>query len=105
MLESLNRIVDMSGGEGVRQPDAVQNKNAQAALVDIRVLVEEVERLDLALTAGNSKAQTFAQYQRISNLRYSVRDYAREIEIREDILGEVEAAGKLLHELDLMYVE
>lgn len=104
LRESLDRIVAASS-EGAEQPDAVQSKNSQAALVDIKVLIEELERLDLALAAGNGKVQTLARYQRISNLRYSVRDYAQDLEIRDEVRSEAEAAGNLLRELDLMYVE
>lgn len=100
----LNEIVDISAaGEG--QPDAVRSKNSHAALVDLNILIEELGRLDLALAAGKNKAQTFAQYQRISNLRYSVQTYARDMEIPESIREKAEGARKLLRKLDLMYVE
>ena len=74
LLKSLNQIVEMSRDDQM-QPDAVKSKKAHAALVDIRFMVDELERLDLALSAGKSKIQTLAQYQKISNLRYSVQDY------------------------------
>jgi len=100
----LNEIVDISAaGEG--QSDAVKSKNSHAALVDLNILIEELGRLDLVLAAGKNKAQTFAQYQKISNLRYSVQTYARDTEIPDDIREIAEEAKKLLRKLDLMYVE
>ena len=103
LLESLNLIVEMSDEEQM-QPDAVQSKNAHAALVDIRFLIDELEKMDLALAVGRGKAQTFAQYKKISNLRYSVRDYARDTEISEEIRVLAAAARRLLRKLDLMYI-
>ena len=102
LLKSLNQIVEMSADEQI-QPDGVKSKNAHAALVDIRFMVEELERLDLALSSGKSRIQTLAQYQRISNLRYSVRDYSRDTQIAEDVRSEAEFAGDLLRKLDLIY--
>lgn len=103
LLGSLSRIVEISQDEEM-QPDAVMSKNARAALVDIRFLIGELERLHLALSAGKNKAQTFASYQRISNLRYSVRDYASGTEISEEVRREAETAGSLMRELDLIYL-
>ena len=100
----LHGIVDMSATGG-GQSDAVRSKNSHAALVDLNILIEELGRLDLALAAGKNKAQTFAQYQKISNLRYSVQTYARDMEIPDDIREKAEGARKLLRKLDLMYVE
>ncbi|MFC1680701.1 hypothetical protein ACFL1S_02760 [Pseudomonadota bacterium] len=102
LLQSLNQIVEMSADDQM-QPDAVQSKNAHAALVDIRFMVEELERLDLALSAGKSKIQTLARYQKISNLRYSVQDYSRDTEIPEDVRNEAQVATDLLRKLDLIY--
>lgn len=103
LLGSLNRVVELSEDEEM-QPDAVMSKNAHAALVDIRFIIGELERLHVALSAGKNKAQTFARYQRISNLRYSVRDYAGNTEISEDVRREAQVAGGLLRELDLIYL-
>lgn len=100
----LNEIVDMSATGG-GQSDTVKSKNSHAALVDLNILIEELGRLDLLLAAGENRAQTFAQYQKISNLRYSVQTYARDMEIPESIREKAEGARKLLRKLDLMYVE
>lgn len=102
LLQSLNQIVEMTDDDQM-QPDAVQSKNAHAALVDIRFMVEELQRLDLALSAGKSKFQTLARYQKISNLRYSVQDYSRDTEIPEDVRNEAQVATDLLRKLDLLY--
>ena len=99
---SLNKIVDAPWGESAQQV-GVQSKKTQAALVDIRFLIEELERLDLALTAGSGKAQTYARYKKISNIRYSITDYTRDSEFHEDARNEAEVARHLMRKLDLMY--
>ena len=103
LIGSMNRIVDISENDRTMQPDAVMSKNAHAALVDIRFMIEELEQLYLALTAGRNKAQTFARYQRVSNLRDSVRDYAAEAELSEAVQTEARTSRRLLRELDLIY--
>lgn len=102
LLQSLNLVIEMSADEGM-QPDAVMSKNAHGARVDIQFLIEELERLHLALSAGKNKAQTFAKYRKVSNLRFSVQDYSRETEISEDVRHEANVARELLRELDLIY--
>lgn len=104
LLDGVNELVALSG-EGGGQSDAVRNKFSHAALVDLKILVEELGRLDVALAAGKGKAQTFAQYQRVANLRDSIRDYVKDVEIPDTIKAKAEAAGDLLRTLDVMYAE
>ena len=104
LLDGVNELVALSG-EGGGQSDAVRNKFSHGALVDLRILVDELDRLSVALSAGKNKAQTFAQYRKISNLRDSIRDYVQDVEIPETIKAKAETAGELLRTLDVMYAE
>ena len=104
LLDGVNELVALSG-DGGGQSDAVRNKFSHAALVDLKILVEELDRLDLALAAGKGKAQTFAQYRRVSNLRDSIRDYVQDVEIPDAIKAKADAAGELMRSLDIMYAE
>ena len=90
---------------GVAPADAVQSKNVQAAIVDLKTMRDELERLDLALAAGRNKVQTFAIYQNISNLRASVRDYAEDVAVSEPLREKADETRRLLRELDLQYIE
>ena len=67
--------------------------------------VESHLMVPLALAAGKGKAQTFAQYQRVSNLRDSIRDYVQDVEIPDAIKAKADAAGELMRSLDIMYAE
>jgi hypothetical protein len=102
LLDTLNYISEQSASAEM-QPDGVKSKAVHAALVDIRSMIEELERLELALSVGRGKIQTMASYRRISNLRDSVEDYARGAEISEDLRNEANDARRLLRRLDLMY--
>ena len=104
LLGSLTHVVELSEQDDEMQPDAVMSKNAHAALVDIRFVIEELEQLHLLLSGGRNKAQTYANYQRVSNLRDSISGYAAEAEISEDVRIESRTTQRLMRELDLIYL-
>ncbi len=90
-------------GASIEQDATLQRKKHNAALVDLKSLHEYTTELAAALNQGRGREQTWALYKKAATLRKSVRDYARDLTISEDVRNKAQAAGALLDQLDAIY--
>ncbi|MEA3291731.1 MAG: hypothetical protein U9Q71_05430 [Pseudomonadota bacterium] len=94
----------LAGPEEPRQqPDAIEDRNLNAAVVDLEQLQKEVARLADMLANGRNQNQTRGFQREINSLRGSIRDYTRNTVISPEVELLAERAAALLDELNGYY--
>ncbi len=98
-LEVISELAD----DGSSQPEALQEKNFRAALIDLRQLISDTRELETMLIDGDSMQQTVPQYRQITRRRASVRFYAESTVIDDAIRQQADSTMSLFDKLDTYY--
>lgn len=106
VADDLNAVLRqmLAGPEEPRQQeDVIEDRNLNAASVDLEQLQKKVARLADMLANGRDQDQTRGFQQTINALRGSIRDYTRNTVISPEVELLAERAAALLDELNRHY--
>jgi len=102
LVSSLQAIAGQAD-DGSSQPEALQEKNFHAALVELRQLIIDTRKLETMLIDGDNMHQTLPRYRQLTKLRKSVRYYAENTIIGADIRQQADITISLFERLDDYY--
>lgn len=100
--ESLFQIIKQAEDPAF-QTDAMHEKSATVAVLELKQLAGDIDILERLLTNGKSLDQTLPHYKSIAYRRKNVRFFAEGIEIKDSIRENARATGELLDQLDQIY--
>ncbi len=99
---AIRSLIDDPGLES-RQTTAMQQRQHQAAVTDVRHLAGLAEELARKLRGGRGYHQTRPIVEAMEQLRDSIREYARDSLLSKSAQEKAQAAGSLLTQLGRLY--
>ena len=99
---AIRGLIDDPGLES-RQTTAMQERQHQAAVTDVRHLAGLAEELARKLRDGRGYHQTRPIVEAMEQLRDSIREYARDSRLSKSAQEKAQAAGSLLTQLGRLY--
>ena len=99
---AIRSLIDDPGLES-RQTTAMQQRQHQAAVTDVRHLAGLAEELARKLRSGRSYHQTRPIVEGIELLRDSIREYAKDSRLSKSAREKAQSAGSLLTQLGRLY--
>jgi hypothetical protein len=102
-LTNALQVITELADDGSSQPEALQEKNFRAALIDLRQLITDTRELETMLLDGDTMHQTLPKYRLITRRRKSVRFYAESTVIDDAIRQQADTTMLLFEKLDAYY--